>query len=167
MQKGVVQISQWELNLLISSLDNFNVHSKSKPYTHCKGILTNFDYTKWQHLLSAYYSTRLDSWYRSCTLLIAWSKTGITNCRSITKEQPMLHCFSYSLFQAPVLTACFKGSGKDPLPYLHASSPELAGPSYSGCSFCTCNCSWSQCYIDTSCWKSISVQCYQPWPLMK
>lgn len=107
------------------------------------------------------------SWYRSCTLLIAWSKTGITNCRSITKEQPMLHCFSYSLFQAPVLTACFKGSGKDPLPYLHFSSPELAGPSYSGSSFCTCNCSWSQCYIDTSCWKSISVQCYQPWPLMK
>lgn len=170
-KKGLSRlVSQWKLNLFINSLDNFNVHSKSKPYTHCKGILTNFDCTKWQYLLSAYYSTRLDRelmvqflYFADCMITNWYHKLQKHN-----KRAAHVLLFFLSLpFRAPVLTACFKGSGKDPLPYLHIPSTELAGPSYSGSSFCTCNCSWSQCYLDISCWKSSSVQCYQLWLLMK
>lgn len=44
----------------MNSMDNFNMHSKSKPYTHCKCTLINFDCTRWQYVLSAYHSVRLD-----------------------------------------------------------------------------------------------------------
>lgn len=55
-----VLVSQGKPHLLINSLDNFNVSSKSKLYTYHKHILINFDSTRWRCLISAYCTVSLD-----------------------------------------------------------------------------------------------------------
>lgn len=112
-------VSQWKLNLLINSLDNFNASSKSKPYTFHKHIVINFDSTRWRCLISAYYTVRLDRelvvqfMYFSDFVMTGWyHETQHTSSCCYTT-------FLILSWRAPALTDYFKGFGKDSLSNIH------------------------------------------------